>query len=170
MSSTSPRTNLQASLDAISQLANKTLSGSPPKDVSAGDGQYLELPLQSSRRRPSLDSTYSELSEFSVNSADLRHDRPFLPSAPNSHTQRLTRFSRSPDSPNSLRRRHGIRGYLDAFWLRNKGVVLVLLAMVFGSGMNVSARLMETDGSHGKAMYPFQVLNQFPSYSTISST
>lgn len=35
--------------------------------------------------------------------------------------------------------------------------MLVLLAMVFGSGMNVAARLLVTDGSHGKAMHPFQV-------------
>jgi hypothetical protein len=46
---------------------------------------------------------------------------------------------------------------LAAFWASNRGVVLVLGAMIFGSAMNAVARLMETDGSHGKAMHPFQV-------------
>lgn len=122
---------------------------------SRSHGQYLEIPLQTSRpnRRPSLDSTYSELSELSINSAELHHGghhRPLL-SPPNNHDHRLRSLSPAPPV-----RRRGFRGYIDAFWLRNKGVVLVLLAMVFGSGMNVAARLMETDGSHGKAMHPFQ--------------
>jgi hypothetical protein len=117
--------------------------------------EYLDIPLRTTphhHHRPSLDSTYSDLSELSANPAELRHDRlPLLPQ-PAENVQHAT--SLSWDLP---RRRRGIRGYLDAFWLRNKGVVLVLLAMVFGSGMNVAARLMETDGSHGTAMHPFQV-------------
>lgn len=121
---------------------------------SKSKGDHLDIPFRISRyhRRPSLDSSYSELSELSINSTELRHGRPLL-SQPHD-SRRLS--SRSPAPP----RRRGIRGYVDAFWLRNKGVVLVLLAMVFGSGMNVAARLMETDGSHGKAMHPFQVRTQ----------
>jgi hypothetical protein len=117
--------------------------------------EYLDIPLRTNPHHhhwPSLGSTYSELSELSVNSAELRHGRLPLSPQPAENVQHAT--SLSSDLPC---RRRGIRGYLDAFWLRNKGVVLVLLAMVFGSGMNVVARLMETDGSHGKAMHPFQV-------------
>jgi hypothetical protein len=144
----------QTSLYPSAKLAKDALDGSSTKNTTSREGQYLEISLQPSRRRPSLDSTYSDFSEPSVHSTELHHGRPLLPPAPNTFG-RLNPFSLSPPLP---RRRHGIRGYLDAFWLRNKGVILVLLAMVFGSGMNVSARLMETDGSHGKAMHPFQVL------------
>lgn len=140
--------------------------------------EYLDIPLRATPRhhnhhhhhhhhRPSLDSTYSELSELSINSAELRHDRlPLLPH-PAGNVQHASSLSSALPC---RRRRHGIRGYLDAFWLRNKGVVLVLLAMVFGSGMNVATRLMETDGSHGKAMHPFQVGAKIRGHPILSQT
>ncbi len=147
MSSSTPPPNQQNSRSPSPLIANSDLSRSGLDSTS--NRQYLRIPLRTSHHRPSLDSTYSELSEFSINSTALRHARPLLP--PADTASRV--HSLSPTRP----RRRGMRGYLDAFWLRNKGVVLVLLAMVFGSGMNVAARLMETEGSHGKPMHPFQV-------------
>ena len=112
--------------------------------------QYLDVPTRSSFR-PSLDSTYSDLSELSIYSDELRYSRPLVPNGA-AHL-----ISLPPAAP------CGWRGTLGAFWIRNKGVALVLLAQCFGSGMNIAARILETDGSHGKAMHPFQVPS--PSFS-----
>ena len=117
--------------------------GEPP-EVSQ---QYLDVPTTSSYRpRPSIDSTYSELSELSIYSDELQRSRPLIAHG----TSRLPSASPAPA-------RRGWRGTLNALWIRNKGVVLVLLAQAFGSLMNVSTRILETDGVHGKAMDPFQV-------------
>jgi len=59
--------------------------------------------------------------------------------------------SRSPGPPRTW------RGKLEAFWIRNKGLALVLAAQVFGTLMNVTTRLLEIEGNNGKGMHPFQV-------------
>jgi hypothetical protein len=123
-------------------------AGSDLKPGSEPPRQYLDVPTKSSyRSRPSIDSTYSDLSELSIYSDELRHSRPLVSND--------TAARRPPTSPAPLR--HGRRGHLSALWIRNKGVVLVLLSQAFGSLMNVATRILETDGSHGKAMHPFQV-------------
>ncbi|ERF74639.1 hypothetical protein EPUS_00769 [Endocarpon pusillum Z07020] len=132
-------------------LAQNGLPG-PSRELRS-KGQSLDIPGSNIHPRPSLESTYSEVSELAVHLGEHRHARQPLLSSPHNNIQRL-----SPVALATSHHRHGIRGFLDAFWLRNKGVVLVLLAMVFGSGMNVAARLLETDGTHGKAMHPFQIL------------
>jgi drug/metabolite transporter (DMT)-like permease len=124
-------------------------AGSGLKSLSDPTRQYLDVPTKSSYRpRPSIDSTYSELSELSIYSDELRHSRPLISNDAAAHLP--------SSSPAALRR--GWRGTLDALWIRNKGVVLVLLSQAFGSLMNVATRILETDGTHGKAMHPFQVL------------
>lgn len=45
-----------------------------------------------------------------------------------------------------------------AIWARQKGVMLVLLSQLFGALMGVLTRLLETNGAHGVAMHPFQVV------------
>jgi len=118
-------------------------AGSGSKLASEPTRQYLDVPAKSSYRpRPSIDSTYSELSELSIYSDELRHSRP------------LVRNDATTRPPSAC----GRRGTLSALWIRNKGVVLVLLSQAFGSLMNVATRILETDGAHGKAMHPFQVL------------
>ena len=42
-------------------------------------------------------------------------------------------------------------------WAQGKGMLMVVLSQFFGSSMNVMTQLLERDGSHGKAMHPFQV-------------
>lgn len=44
---------------------------------------------------------------------------------------------------------------LQRFWAKNKGAVLVALSQGFGALMNLSARLLETEGD---GMHPVQVL------------
>lgn len=134
-------------------LAQNGLPG-PSRELRL-KGQPLDIPRSNTHSRPSLESTDSEVSDLAIHFAELRHARQPLWSSSHNNIQRLSEVA-----PAASHRRHGIRAFLDAFWLRNKGVLLVLLAMVFGSGMNVAARLMETDGSHGKAMHPFQVGTQ----------
>jgi hypothetical protein len=45
--------------------------------------------------------------------------------------------------------------FVQRFWARNKGPVLVATSQLFGALMNLSARLLETEG---KGMHPVQVL------------
>jgi hypothetical protein len=124
-------------------------AGSGPKPVSEPTRQYLDVPTKYSYRpRPSIDSTYSELSELSIYSDELRLSGSLI-----SNDAAARPPSTSPVPP-----QNGRRGTLSTLWIRNKGVVLVLLSQAFGSLMNVATRILETDGAHGKAMHPFQVL------------
>jgi hypothetical protein len=59
--------------------------------------------------------------------------------------------SRSPAPPRT------VKGRWDAFWLRNKGVALVMLSQFFGAAMSAATRLLETSGSGGNGMHPLQV-------------
>ena len=115
-----------------------------PADSPDNDQKYLDVPIESSFRRPSLDSIYSDLSQLSIYPEELRHGRPLISEG----ARRLSSLSPTP--------RRGWRGTLRTCWIRNKGVALVLASQLFGAGMNVAARLLETDGTHGKAMHPFQ--------------
>ena len=46
---------------------------------------------------------------------------------------------------------------LRAFWVKNKGLVLVLISQFFGTVMVVITRLLETSDSDRGSMGPFQV-------------
>lgn len=52
----------------------------------------------------------------------------------------------------------GIKGRLQQFWVRNKGLSYMLVAQVFGTLMNVTTRLLEVEGNKGKGLHPFQIL------------
>lgn len=52
----------------------------------------------------------------------------------------------------------GVRGSLQTFWVRNKGLAYMLLGQVFGCLMNVTVRLLEIEGNKGKGLHPFQIL------------
>ena len=67
---------------------------------------------------------------------------------------------RQTNSSHTSRRRSQdrFRRAFSRFYQRNYGVLLVLLAMIFGSGMAISTRLLETSGPHGKPMHPYQIL------------
>ena len=53
---------------------------------------------------------------------------------------------------------------LNAFWLRNKGAIFILLAQFFSSCMNLATRILENPGSHGSGMHPFQVIRLLPAF------
>jgi hypothetical protein len=52
--------------------------------------------------------------------------------------------SRSPAPPSQT-----IRGKLESFWVKNKGLALVLMAQLFGTLMNVTTRILEIEGNNG---------------------
>lgn len=104
---------------------------------------YLGVPA-SQQRRSSLESSFSELSELSFLSDEIRNARPSAPSDPG---------GTFPSRPVK-----GFKGHVRSFWIRNKGMLLVLAAVFFGSGMNIPTRLLETPGDHGPPMHPYQIL------------
>ena len=111
--------------------------------AKAANGQaFLGLPLESSFR-PSIESlsdssTHSVDQNESLSGRRLTHGRARL-------------HSRSPGLDRNWRQK------VDGFWAKNKGLMLVILAQLFGALMSVTTRLLETDGSHGHGMHPFQV-------------
>ena len=52
------------------------------------------------------------------------------------------------------------RGRLHAFWIRNLGLLFMLIAQVFGTAMNVTTRILEIEGNDGKGFHPFQVRHE----------
>lgn len=120
-----------------------TESGKPPEKANHGQ-QYLVAPSTNSIRT-SID-TFSDISTYS---ADNENER--LTGGPSAMGASPRGTSRSPASPRTW------RGKWETFWSKNKGLALVMLSQFFGALMNVTTRLLETDGSHGKGMHPFQV-------------
>jgi len=113
---------------------------------SEGCKDHLNIPNGDSILRALSPDT---LSEFSIDDGDTAQiGRPLLrrPGANDRHP------SKSPAPPLTIRIR------LKAFWIRNKGLALVLLAQFFGILMNVTTRLLEVEGNNGKGMHPFQIL------------
>jgi hypothetical protein len=107
------------------------------------DGELLHVPRTGSIRPVSPDT----LSTFSIDDIDGRGGgRPIpLVGSIDRHA------SRSPAPPKTWRARW------QQFWQRNKGIVLMLFAQVFGVLMNVTTRLLEIEGNQGNGMHPFQV-------------
>jgi len=125
-----------------------TDSGKPPEKATHGQ-QYLGIPGTDSIRN-SID-TFSDISRYSAdNENERRTGRPIsIGAGPRG-------ISRSPAPPRTW------RGRWEGFWSKNKGLALVILSQFFGALMNVTTRLLETDGSHGKGMHPFQVRTLWP--------
>lgn len=112
-------------------------------------------------RRPSSHSTHSEISDLSFQSDELQRGHPLLP------ITNADALSEPYSRPRSRRGR--FRAAISAFWDHNYGVVLVLIAMFFGSGMNIGTRLLETPGPHGEPMHPYQILFVRQSITSIGS-
>lgn len=62
----------------------------------------------------------------------------------------------APDS-SSLEPVNKWRSLRRDFWMRNRGSVLVVIAMFFAALMSLTTRLLETNDSDGGGMHPFQV-------------
>jgi hypothetical protein len=88
------------------------------------------------------------LSNFSVDdNGHIRLGRQPFPELPS-----LRPSSTSPSRP------HGSPGAFRAFWVKNKGLVCVILSQIFNTMMNVTTRLLEVEGNDGKGFHPIQVI------------
>lgn len=133
-------------LSPLSQgYEESSLSHDKPKTKATNGRLLLHVPLDSSVR-PSLDS----FSDFSTHSRDRHSDSERYAAQPVVHGEAWL-HSRSPSSRKTWKHSK------DEWWARNKGLVLVIFAQSFGALMSVTTRLLETDGSHGAGMHPFQV-------------
>ena len=127
---------------ASSQHSSTDTPDSETKEEGVLRNQYLGVP-GSRQRRSSLESSFSKLSELSILSDEIRSTRhPF----------------KDDDADAGLSAPNDFSSYMRSFWVRNQGMLLVLGAMCFGSGMNVGTRLLETPGPHGAPMHPYQIL------------
>jgi hypothetical protein len=125
------------------------LKGSDGIKDSEDAGRYLD-PRPMVTLHPSADTLFSDLSLYTGNVSHSRHVGPPLrspsPILPGPSSEPL-----APPPKRSLRR------MIRTAWLHSKGMLMVILAQFFGASMNVMTQLLEKDGTHGKAMHPFQV-------------
>jgi len=107
-----------------------------PKDEASTLGpatakkQYLEPPFRAPSRPLSPDSF------LSIEEYETLHESVKRYPAPTSTTW---------------------KGKFNTFLNRNMGMFYMLLAQIFGTGMNVTTRILEIEGNHGKGFHPFQV-------------
>ena len=135
------------------------------KDEPHPSTSYLDTPSSSFRRlsRPSLDSTYTDLSELSFASTEIHQHqhRPLMKPASRDHPD----FAQQPTTFRSrlLTKFHQL-------YVLNYGALLVMLAQFFGTLMNLSTRLLEHPGPHGEGMHPFQILFARQSITSLTCT
>lgn len=113
--------------------------------------KHLLVPSNGLQRRSSAESIFSgsDISELSFSSTEVG----------SVHADGLIRtLSNVSANLNSIPAPSTWRERLQDFWVANYGAFLVLLSQMFGSLMNIATRLLETPGSHGEPMHPFQIL------------
>ncbi|KAK4221272.1 hypothetical protein QBC38DRAFT_135046 [Podospora fimiseda] len=137
----------------MTNLLNIPKPNLPPPSKFDYDEEELqdELPPQD-RSKPS--------SPFlTTTTSQTLRSRSVSPS-PHSH-------SPSPYLPPSAQLNQPGKPLLSSFWTRNKPVILVASAQLFGAIMNLNARLLELDG---EGMHPFQILFARMSITTLLSS
>ena len=131
------------------------ISQDSKESSSVHDGHSVKAPSGRAHLGVSLNSSFNSsiesLSDISAHSLACPTDEESRAGYPLSNGGARLR-SRSPGSERCRRHR------LNDFWARNKGLILVILAQLFGALMSVTTRLLETDGKHGPGMHPFQVI------------
>ncbi len=133
----------------------QTRDPSSAQDTSAKAGAKvttaqtsLNVPVSRRGRSPSPDTFSISADDFSELQLvrSITSDRPI-------DQHRVAYLSSSASiKPLSKWRRN-----MQTSWLRNKGLALVFFAQFFGSLMTLATRLLETEGSKGVGMHPFQV-------------
>lgn len=132
------------SVEADRGLISLDLSNGAKNDKSFDVGRQdgLQVPGYSDHIRPASPDTLSLLS--------VEEYEP-LRTARSASRDGRRNVSQSPAPPK------GWKGRIQASWVRNKGVLMVVLAQVFGTSMNVLTRMLELEGNNGKGMHPFHV-------------
>ena len=123
------------------EAVNELVISDPSKQQKQ---QHLRVPIGFSDR-PSIETIRSE-SDLSMLDGVLGPDAHLLGNHEN------------VEAP----QRRGFTRFWHSFWLRQKGVLLVLVSQFFGSCMNLATRILENEGSHGKGMHPIQVCIAYP--------
>ena len=143
------KVSLPSAVDGFLQPNRSGVIGidSAAKPSFAPSQEYLEVPRTGLVRALSPD-TVSNLSRD--DSDQSRRGRRVLPLVLGG--RRRLNASRSPAPTKTW------RGRWDAFWLRNKGLILMLFAQVFGVLMNVTIRILEIEGNNGNGLHPLQVV------------
>lgn len=148
MSLTVPSESVEDGLHKIDSKDERESVASSTKASYSNEDSKERLDSPDGNSIPRLPSP-DAFSELSIDDTEtIRTGRPLLqvPGASNRHA------SKSPAPPRTA------KGRLKAFWIRNKGLALVLIAQIFGTLMNVTTRLLEVEGNNGKGMHPFQIL------------
>ena len=125
--------------EASIALGREKNDGSKPERAPG----FLSVPLEFPSRR-SIE-TFSEASAYSADIENERNVRHVL------RNGSVRGYSNSPDPA------RGWNAQPTTFWSMNRGLILVVLAQAFGALMSLTTRLLETEGSHGASMHPFQV-------------
>lgn len=110
--------------------------------------QYLEAPPL---YRPSRPLSPDALSNLSAEEYDQLRPRSRSPSP------YRTTYVSSDEHVEKPYGRPRYRERLIAIWHRNLGLLYMLIAMLFGTLMNVTTRMLEVEGNKGKGLHPFQV-------------
>ena len=135
----------EAVLTTAEELNLAFLNAESGKPIAKTETQpYLDVPSQSDFTRTS--DTFSDRSLYSADNENERRAGRLL-----TVTSGPRLASRSPAPVSTWKDK------VFKLWTRNKGLALVTLAQFFGVMMNVTTRLLETDGKHGHGMHPFQV-------------
>lgn len=119
--------NVNKEVPCFSSVVTPATSSSPEPVGSAAHSRtspHLGLPTA---HRTSLDSAFSEFSSLTEDVGQSSYDEILSDSHPR-------------------------RGRIQRLWRDNKGVVHVLIAQVFGAGMNAATRILEISGTHGPGM------------------
>lgn len=125
-----------------------------PVEALQGQAHGLGVELQEAglSRQKSLDSTLDTAATLQI----PKHDASRRDRSPDALSLlSVSSYDASPALPPT---RKSWRTTLHASWIRNKGLALVLLAQIFGTLMNVTTRLLETEGNGGQGMHPFHIL------------
>lgn len=117
--------------------------------VSQSSGQFLAAPPFHAANRPMSPDTFSNLS---VEEYDQLRPRSLSP-APRRHAS----LDSSAGHEKLARGRRDWKSRIRAIWYHNLGLLYMLVAMLFGSLMNVTTRMLEVEGNHGEGLHPFQV-------------
>ena len=145
--STATIENVESPKSSPALIANDSAVAVEPVKTSTKTSShqpFLDVPLYNSFRTSS-DTT----SDITLYSADNENER-----TAGNHP---SGYSATP-SQTALNRK------LREFWSTNKGLLLVIMAQLFGVTMSVTTRLLEMDSVYGPGMHPLQVRLPDPSY------
>lgn len=142
-----PGHDISSDSTAVPSASSSNDAVNKSKSINA----LLKVPEHRPLRRASADSAFSgsDLSELTFSSTEIG----------STYNGGLIRtLSNASSTIANLSGTSTWRIKAQELWVANYGAFLVLLSQMFGCAMNIATRLLETPGSHGEPMHPFQIL------------